>query len=339
MCFAYTDPMSADAKLELIHLTKRYGDTVAVERIALKVAAGSYCCLLGPSGCGKTSTLRMIAGHELASEGDILLGGRNITHLPAAERGTAMMFQSYALFPHLSALDNVAFSLKMRGVAKDARLKRAAELLERVSLSSLAHRKPAELSGGQQQRVALARALITEPKVLLLDEPLSALDPFLRVKMRSELKAFQKSLSITFVHVTHSQEEAMALADQVVVMNLGRIEQDASPHELFNAPRSEFVARFIGGHNVIPGTQGLVAVRADRTHLSRTGLPEGETSMAATVRGVEYQGSYVLLTLASQRASEFNVVLSEAEFDAAPWQPGESACAHWDAKEVHSLAA
>ena len=339
MCFAYTDPMSADAKLELIHLTKRYGDTVAVERIALKVAAGSYCCLLGPSGCGKTSTLRMIAGHELASEGDILLGGRNITHLPAAERGTAMMFQSYALFPHLSALDNVAFSLKMRGVAKDARLKRAAELLERVSLSSLAHRKPAELSGGQQQRVALARALITEPKVLLLDEPLSALDPFLRVKMRSELKAFQKSLSITFVHVTHSQEEAMALADQVVVMNLGRIEQDASPHELFNAPRSEFVARFIGGHNVIPGTQGLVAVRADRTHLSRTGLPEGETSMAATVRGVEYQGSYVLLTLATQRASEFNVVLSEAEFDAAPWQPGESACAHWDAKEVHSLAA
>ena len=339
MCFAYTAPMSADAKLELIHLTKRYGDTVAVERIALKVAAGSYCCLLGPSGCGKTSTLRMIAGHELASEGDILLGGRNITHLPAAERGTAMMFQSYALFPHLSALDNVAFSLKMRGVAKDARLKRAAELLERVSLSSLAHRKPAELSGGQQQRVALARALITEPKVLLLDEPLSALDPFLRVKMRSELKAFQKSLSITFVHVTHSQEEAMALADQVVVMNLGRIEQDASPHELFNAPRSEFVARFIGGHNVIPGTQGLVAVRADRTHLSRTGLPEGETSMAATVRGVEYQGSYVLLTLASQRASEFNVVLSEAEFDAAPWQPGESACAHWDAKEVHSLAA
>ena len=339
MCFAYTDPMSADAKLELIHLTKRYGDTVAVERIALKVAAGSYCCLLGPSGCGKTSTLRMIAGHELASEGDILLGGRNITHLPAAERGTAMMFQSYALFPHLSALDNVAFSLKMRGVAKDARLERAAELLERVSLSSLAHRKPAELSGGQQQRVALARALITEPKVLLLDEPLSALDPFLRVKMRSELKAFQKSLSITFVHVTHSQEEAMALADQVVVMNLGRIEQDASPHELFNAPRSEFVARFIGGHNVIPGTQGLVAVRADRTHLSRTGLPEGETSMAATVRGVEYQGSYVLLTLANQRASEFNVVLSEAEFDAAPWQPGESACAHWDAKEVHSLAA
>jgi putative spermidine/putrescine transport system ATP-binding protein len=331
--------MAADAKLELIHVTKRYGETTAVDRIALRIAAGSYCCLLGPSGCGKTSTLRMIAGHEIASEGDILLGDRNITGLPAAERGTAMMFQSYALFPHLSALDNVAFSLKMRGVAKAERQKKAAELLDRVSLGPLAHRKPAELSGGQQQRVALARALITEPKVLLLDEPLSALDPFLRIKMRAELKAWQKTLGMTFVHVTHSQEEAMALADQVVVMNNGRIEQDASPHELFNAPRSEFVARFIGGHNVIPAAAGLVAVRCDRTRLSRAPLPEGDTAMAATVRGVEYQGSYVLLTLAGARVPEFNVVLSEAEFDAEPWNSGDSASAHWDAAEVHVLAA
>ena len=331
--------MAADAKLELIHVTKRYGETTAVDRIALRIAAGSYCCLLGPSGCGKTSTLRMIAGHEIASEGDILLGDRNITGLPAAERGTAMMFQSYALFPHLSALDNVAFSLKMRGVAKADRQKKAAELLDRVSLGALAHRKPAELSGGQQQRVALARALITEPKVLLLDEPLSALDPFLRVKMRAELKRWQKTLGMTFVHVTHSQEEAMALADQVVVMNNGRIEQDASPHVLFNAPRSEFVARFIGGHNVIPAAAGLVAVRCDRTRLSRTPLPEGDTAMAATVRGVEYQGSYVLLTLAGARVPEFNVVLSESEFDAAPWNSGDSASAHWDAAEVHVLAA
>jgi putative spermidine/putrescine transport system ATP-binding protein len=331
--------MAADAKLELIHVTKRYGETTAVDRIALRIAAGSYCCLLGPSGCGKTSTLRMIAGHEIASEGDILLGDRHITGRPAAERGTAMMFQSYALFPHLSALDNVAFSLKMRGVAKAERQKKAAELLDRVSLGALAHRKPAELSGGQQQRVALARALITEPKVLLLDEPLSALDPFLRIKMRAELKAWQKTLGMTFVHVTHSQEEAMALADQVVVMNNGRIEQDASPHELFNAPRSEFVARFIGGHNVIPAAAGLVSVRCDRTCLSRTPLPEGDTAMAATVRGVEYQGSYVLLTLAGARVPEFNVVLPEAEFDAAPWNTGDSASAHWDAAEVHVLAA
>jgi putative spermidine/putrescine transport system ATP-binding protein len=331
--------MPDDAKLELVHLTKRYGETVAVDRIDLKIAAGSYCCLLGPSGCGKTSTLRMIAGHEIASEGDILLGGRNITVLPAAARGTAMMFQSYALFTHLSALDNVAFSLKMKGVAKAERHRKAAELLERVSLAHLAHRKPGELSGGQQQRVALARALITEPKVLLLDEPLSALDPFLRIKMRAELKGWQKTLGMTFVHVTHSQEEAMALADQVVVMNNGRIEQDAPPHQLFNAPKSEFVARFIGGHNVIPSAAGLVAVRCDRTRLARTPLPEGDTAMAATVRDVEYQGSYVLLTLTAQRVAEFSVVMPEAEFDAAPWQPGESASAHWHVSEVHPLAA
>jgi putative spermidine/putrescine transport system ATP-binding protein len=329
----------SNADLSLIGLTKRYGTSVAVEAIDMKVASGKYCCLLGPSGCGKSSTLRMIAGHESASDGDIVLAGRNITRLPAAGRGTAMMFQSYALFPHLSALDNVAFSLKMRGIGKAERHAKAMDLLERVSLGPLAQRKPAELSGGQQQRVALARALVTEPKVLLLDEPLSALDPFLRIKMRAELKAWQTSLGMTFVHVTHSQEEAMALADQVVVMNQGRIEQDASAHDVFNAPASEFVARFMGGHNVIPRALGLVAVRADKTHLSRDALPAGETTLPATVRGVEYQGTYVLLTLASEAVPEFNVVLPEAQFDAAPWQPGESASAHWDMADVHRLAA
>jgi putative spermidine/putrescine transport system ATP-binding protein len=340
MCFAYKHTHMAEAsELELVALTKRYGSTVAVDRIDLKIVTGSYCCLLGPSGCGKTSTLRMIAGHELASEGDVLLGGRNITRLPAAGRGTAMMFQSYALFPHLSALDNVAFSLKMRGIDKPARLNKAGELLERVSLGHLAHRKPAELSGGQQQRVALARALVTEPKVLLLDEPLSALDPFLRIKMRAELKGWQQSLGMTFVHVTHSQEEAMALADQVVVMNQGRIEQDASPHLLFNAPRSEFVARFMGGHNVVPTSRGTVAVRADKTRLSRAPHPASDTALPATVRGVEYQGTYVLLTLASETVPEFSVMLPEAEFDASPWVSGDSACAHWDSTDVHLLAA
>ena len=339
MCFAYIPAMGMDSRLEVAYLTKRYGKTTAVDRIDLKVDAGKYCCLLGPSGCGKTSTLRMIAGHELVSEGDIILAGRNITDLPAAGRGTAMMFQSYALFPHLSALDNVAFSLKMRGVGKAARLKKAHDLLERVSLGALVQRKPAELSGGQQQRVALARALITEPKVLLLDEPLSALDPFLRIKMRAELKAWQKSLGMTFIHVTHSQEEAMALADQVVVMNQGRIEQDCAPQVLFNAPRSEFVARFIGGHNVIPSAQGLLAVRTDKTLLSRERMPASNSVLAATVSAVEYQGSHVLLTLASEPVPEFSVMLPEAEYMAAPWQPGERASAHWDLHDVHLLVA
>ena len=339
MCFAYIPAMGMDSRLEVAYLTKRYGKTTAVDRIDLKVDAGKYCCLLGPSGCGKTSTLRMIAGHELVSEGDIVLAGRNITDLPAAGRGTAMMFQSYALFPHLSALDNVAFSLKMRGGGKAARLKKAHDLLERVSLGALVQRKPAELSGGQQQRVALARALITEPRVLLLDEPLSALDPFLRIKMRAELKAWQKSLGMTFIHVTHSQEEAMALADQVVVMNQGRIEQDCSPQVLFNAPRSEFVARFIGGHNVIPSAQGLLAVRTDKTLLSRERMPASNSVLAATVSAVEYQGSHVLLTLASDPVPEFSVMLPEAEYMAAPWQPGERASAHWDLHDVHLLVA
>jgi putative spermidine/putrescine transport system ATP-binding protein len=325
--------------VELIHLVKRYGATTAVDRIDLRIAGGAYCCLLGPSGCGKTTTLRMVAGHEAVSEGDILLGARNITDLPAAERGTAMMFQSYALFPHLSALDNVAFGLKMRGIGKAARHARAMALLERVSLTQLASRKPGELSGGQQQRVALARALINEPKVLLLDEPLSALDPFLRVRMRAELKEWQTKLSMTFVHVTHSQEEAMALADVVVVMNGGKIEQLGTPHEVFNSPRSEFVARFIGGHNVIPREGGAIAVRADKTRLSRAPLPAGDNVVAATVRGVEYQGTHVVVALASEAVPEFSAVLAEAAFDAAPWHPGDSASAHWSANDVHPLAA
>jgi putative spermidine/putrescine transport system ATP-binding protein len=198
------------------------------------------------------------------------------------------------------------------------------------------------MSGGQQQRVALARALITEPRVLLLDEPLSALDPFLRIKMRAELKGWQKSLGMTFIHVTHSQEEAMALADQVVVMSAGRIEQTGTPHAIFNAPRTEFVARFIGGHNVIPLDGAKVAVRTDKTQLSRDLLPAAATNLNATVTGVEYQGTFVLLTLKSPALpgeGELSVMLGEAVYDAAPWQPGENACVYWTPNDVHALAA
>jgi putative spermidine/putrescine transport system ATP-binding protein len=206
-----------DYGVELISVTKRYGVTTAVHGISLRIPAASYCCLLGPSGCGKTSTLRMIAGHETISEGDVRIGGETVTNRPPAKRGTAMMFQSYALFPHLSCIDNVAFSLKMRGVAKAERRKQASEYLALVDMAQYGERLPAQLSGGQQQRVALARALITRPRALLLDEPLSALDPFLRTRMREELKRLQRELGINFIHVTHSQEEAMALADLVVV--------------------------------------------------------------------------------------------------------------------------
>src|SRR5580658_748406 len=239
--------MDSRFDVELVAVTKRYGATVAVNDVSLRIPHASYCCLLGPSGCGKTSTLRMIAGHEAISDGDILIRDRNVTDLPPARRGTSMMFQSYALFPHLSCLDNVAFSLKMRGVGKTERHKQAREFLDLVEMGDFANRLPAQLSGGQQQRVALARSLITEPQVLLLDEPLSALDPFLRVRMREELKRLQRELGISFIHVTHSQEEAMALADLMVVMEDGHIRQAAAPRAIFEEPASAFIARFIGG--------------------------------------------------------------------------------------------
>jgi putative spermidine/putrescine transport system ATP-binding protein len=210
--------------------------------------------LLGPSGCGKTTILRMIAGHETPTSGEIYIGDQMVVGKPPVERGTAMMFQSYALFPHLTILDNVAFYLKMRNVGREERRKKAEEMLRRVQLYPLKDRMPAQLSGGQQQRVALARSLITNPKVLLLDEPLSALDEFLRLKMRGELKSLQKQLGITFVHVTHTQPEAIALADLVVVMDTGRIDQADTANVIFNRPKTPYVARFMGGQNVLTGT-------------------------------------------------------------------------------------
>src|SRR5580692_9661261 len=284
------------SSLELAALTKLYGSTVAVDGIDLKVAANSYCCLLGPSGCGKTSTLRLVAGHETATSGDIVIGAKNVTDLPPAGRGTAMMFQSYALFPHLNAVDNVAFSLKMRHVAKAERRATAMEMLRLVDMANFAERLPAQLSGGQQQRVALARALITNPQILLLDEPLSALDPFLRIKVRTELKRLQKELGISFLHVTHSQDEAMALADMVVVMEAGHIRQAASAREIFEKPNTAFVARFIGGHNVISTPRGQVAVRADRCRLGSAG---SLTSLSGRAANIEYLGPMVRVSVAT----------------------------------------
>ena len=326
----------AGASLELVALSKQFGPTAAVDTIDLRVPADTYCCLLGPSGCGKTTTLRLIAGHETATSGDIILGATNVTDMPPARRGTAMMFQSYALFPHLTAVDNVAFSLKMRGVAKAERRAKAMELLRLVDMASYAERLPAQLSGGQQQRVALARALITEPQILLLDEPLSALDPFLRIRVRAELKRLQHELGISFIHVTHSQDEAMALADLIVVMNAGRIEQAGAPRDVFNAPRTAFVAQFIGGHNVIATERGPIAVRADRLKLP---LPASAPSkLSATVRSVEYQGTHLQITLAAADATELTATLSEAEYDATPVNPGETAAVDWSDRDVHRLS-
>jgi len=293
--------MTSSSEVRLIALTKIFGRTVAVDAISAEIPGGSYCCLLGPSGCGKTTTLRMIAGHEAPTSGDITIGGTPVIDLPPARRRTSMMFQNYALFPHLNCVDNVAFSLRVRGVPKLERRTRAREMLRLVDLEEQAERFPAQLSGGQQQRVALARALVTNPSVLLLDEPLSALDPFLRLRMREELRRFQRQFGISFVHVTHSQDEALALADLVIVMNAGRIEQAAPARTVFDQPETAFVARFIGGHNVLRctveaadakgarlrGPHGIaiatlrpgleagsvvhVAIRSDRMHIKRAG--------------------------------------------------------------------
>lgn len=327
--------MQSELDLEFVSLTKRYGDTVAVDAIGYHFGAGTYACLLGPSGCGKSSTLRMVAGHESVSSGSVLLGGRDISYLPPAKRGTAMMFQNYALFPHLNVTDNVAFSLKMRGVDAAERKKRALEMLDLVDMTAFADRIPSQLSGGQQQRVALARALITEPQVLLLDEPLSALDPFLRVRMRAELKRLQRELGITFIHVTHGQDEALALADEIVVMNDAKIEQAGKTRDVFDAPKTAFVARFLGSHNVIAMPEGKIAVRSDELSLS---APEG-AKLQGRITNIEYQGTHVALTAAIAGDQEITALLSDKDFFGAPKDLGEAVGLDWNPQASHALSA
>ena len=325
--------------VELVAVTKRFGNTTAVDNISLRIAKATYCCLLGPSGCGKTTLLRMLAGHESPSDGDIIIGGHNVGNMPPAKRGTAMMFQSYALFPHLSALDNVAFSLKMKGVSKADRHEQAHKFLSLTHMGKYADRLPAQLSGGQQQRVALARALITNPSVLLLDEPLSALDPFLRGKMRDELKRLQIELGISFIHVTHSQEEALALADLSVVMDGGRIQQASPARDLFDKPRTAFVARFIGGQNVLPGTKnGEIAVRTDRCHLIGIDDPVSETNLPGAITAIEYQGARVQVTLTIDGGREAISLLPDDTFFAKPFKIGERARIAWSPGDIHPLA-
>src|SRR5438477_1983414 len=240
--------------LDLIGLTKVFpGGTLAVDDVNLHVDHGEYVVLLGPSGCGKTTTLRMIGGHEFPTEGDIVLDGQSLVGLPPHRRPTTTVFQHFALFPHRSVLDNVAFGLKMEKVPKDERRRRALEALDMVGLTELSQRKPRALSGGQQQRVALARVLVTKPKALLLDEPLGDLDRLLQLRMRVELRNLQRQLGLMFIHVTHNQEEALSMADRIVVMNEARIQQVADPLTIATQPETELVARFMGDNNIIRG--------------------------------------------------------------------------------------
>jgi putative spermidine/putrescine transport system ATP-binding protein len=358
--------MSASSDMRLVALTKKFDDIVAVDAINAELPGGSYCCLLGPSGCGKTTTLRMIAGHETPTAGDIVLGRENVTRLRPAQRSTAMMFQNYALFPHLNCLDNVGFGLRMRGVGKVERRTRAQAMLRLVEMADYVERTPAQLSGGQQQRVALARALITEPRVLLLDEPLSALDQFLRVQVREELKRVQRQLGISFVHVTHSQDEALALADLIIVMNEGRIEQAAPPRAIFERPRTAFVARLIGGHNlicwtvasvdprgarlcgvsgaaIVTTTPGLsvgqtviMAIRRDRLRV-RQPAPGGAAGLPAVVNAIEYQGPTIKLMFDCDWADALTALIPDDAFRRAPVAAGDAVTVDWDDADVHLI--
>lgn len=246
--------------LEFANVSKSFGDVNALINFSIALEQGELVSLLGPSGCGKTTALRIAAGFETADTGSILLGSTNIIGLPAHERRMGMVFQSYSLFPHLNIRDNVSFGLRVRGVRNEARKKRADEMLDLVRLSDLGHRMPHQISGGQQQRVALARALATEPHVLLLDEPLSALDAKIRVEVRDEIRRLNRDLGVTTMFVTHDQDEAMSISDRICVMNSGMIEQVGSPRDVYDNPASSFVAHFVGSINSLPkgNTQTLI---------------------------------------------------------------------------------
>ncbi|GGP48796.1 ABC transporter ATP-binding protein [Streptomyces abikoensis] len=360
--FATTGSNGTDVRLTGI--SKAYGDVTAVHPLDLSVPAGSFFALLGASGCGKTTTLRMIAGLEEPTTGTVELGGRDVTALPPYKRPVNTVFQSYALFPHLDIYENVAFGLRRRGV-KSVR-KQVDEMLDLVQLGDYARRKPQQLSGGQQQRVAVARALINHPDVLLLDEPLGALDLKLRRQMQLELKRIQTEVGITFVHVTHDQEEAMTMADTVAVMNAGRVEQMGAPAELYETPRTTFVANFLGTSNLItadvvgtasddvllrvsdtkltlPGTRCtadarvggklLVGIRPEKitlTHADDAGtIPDGRNRLTGRIAQSSFIGVSTQYLVDSPAAPGLSVYEQNIERDAR-LVPGADVVLHWN---------
>ena len=357
-------------------VTKRFEGITAVDHVDLTVPGGSYVVLLGPSGCGKTTLLRMLGGHATIDEGEFLLDGVRTNDVPPARRDISTVFQHYGLFPHKSVRDNVEFGLKMRGLPRDARRRRAEEALDFLDLTSMADRRPRQLSGGQQQRVALARALVTEPTVLLLDEPLGDLDRLLQLRMRVELRALQRRLRITFIHVTHNQEEALAIADQIVVMQDGRIQQVGRPQDVYRRPANLFTSGFMGDNNVVAGQvsvidNGHVRVESDGmtllAHHDGAGVavsqnlhasvrascisaepmiangtaasPEQPNQVTATLIFLEYLGDVVKLHCRLPNGQ--TIVAKQAENDRA-WDglvEGEPVRLKWEAEDVQLLLA
>jgi spermidine/putrescine transport system ATP-binding protein len=326
--------------IALESLRRRYAAGMAVDGINLTVERGEFFSLLGPSGCGKTTTLRLIAGFDPPDSGRVRLEGRDVTNLPPQRRPVNTVFQNYALFPHLTVWENVAFGPRARGLpAADIR-RRVAEALAVVQLEPLARRRPHELSGGQQQRVALARALVNRPVALLLDEPLAALDPFLRRSVQGELKRIQRELGLTVLMVTHDQEEALALSDRLAVMRAGRIEQEGTPRQLYDAPTNPFVAEFLGRANLLADDRsgGWLLVRPVQLRLQAHGPTDGERGQRARIVDVSFQGSLLQVTLAQEVGPPLLAQVSRQDGEGS-LRSGEGVWAVWDPATAHPLPA
>jgi len=360
----------ANALVEFDSVVKRFGDFTAVETMNFNIEEGEFIAIMGPSGCGKTTTLRMLAGLEEPSEGEIRMQGQVMNHVPPHERDTPMVWQSLALFPFLNARENVEFGLQMRGVDAATRRRKALEWLDRLEISEFAERDVSSLSGGQKQRVALARSLVTEPKILLLDEPLSALDANLVIRMQSMLTRLQRELGITFVYVTHSQSEAFAMADRVVIMSRGHIAQVGTPKDIYRAPANRFVAEFVGRNNIISGhvksataktvtlegslgtfklnlgerpkpavgEAGQFVIAADLVHLSAS-RPKSENVLECSLISEEFIGSVVTLFLEAPDGSEFKVQVQERELADMDLKHTDKIFVRWASERAHYIGA
>jgi spermidine/putrescine transport system ATP-binding protein len=321
----------ASVAIALTGVSKTFGGGVpAVNDVSLEIGEGEFFSLLGPSGCGKTTTLRMIAGFETPDVGRVVLQGSDVTATPANRRPVNMVFQQYALFPHMTIYDNVAFGLKMRGVPRTEHRPRVTEILRIVSLEGYERRRPRQLSGGQQQRVALARALVNRPAALLLDEPLGALDVKLRKQMQLELKRIQHELGTTFVYVTHDQDEALAMSDRIAVMNGGRVEQLGTPREVYERPTTEFVADFIGSLNTLDIDGVRITVRPEHVHVGTA--PDDASSLAGTLAEIVYLGMYTQLHVDTPAGRIVSHRL--ASEPAARLEPGAAITVWWSPDEA-----
>ena len=354
--------------VEFDGVVKRFGDFVAVRELTLDIRKGEFVAIMGPSGCGKTTTLRMLAGLDQPSEGEVRLSGRRMNEVKPSERETPLVWQTLALFPFLNVLKNVEFGLKMRGIDASARTAKAMEWLDRLEIAEFASRDISQLSGGQRQRVALARALVTEPEILLLDEPLSALDAHLVIRMQGVLTRLQRELGITFVYVTHSQSEAFAMADRVVIMSNGLVEQVGAPREIYRAPVSRFVAEFVGRNNIIEGTisslgRGKVTIdspigkcsapKPDDMQLAKgeplslvvsadvisvtNAKPRGENVVACDLISEEFIGSVATLFLEAASGAEMKAQIQQRDIEKINTAPGARLYLSWPTASVHVL--